>query len=184
MSLVEQWKYEKCYELESYRMGVQRYKYTLEDIGEIQAGQTYLDVGCGRGEMLDAVESNGGIVTGIETVPALCDGKRVIHGDGCALPFEDNAFDYVSCYDVLEHIPRTEDDLILNELARVCRGIVFISTNDRPSFLSDPVTQEKIDLHINKRPQSDWHRKVTAVWNNTKFRERGHWKDWHWRCSQ
>lgn len=177
MSLVEQWKYERAYELENYRMGPVRLVYAMEDIAVIQPGQSYLDVGCGRQEIMIAVEKNGGIVQGIETVPQLCDGERVIHGDICDLPFEDRQFDFVGCYDVMEHIPPTEDDVALRELARVCRGTVFISTNDRRSVLPDGT-----DLHINKRPQSDWHRKITAVWPNAKYAPRGRTADWHWTC--
>jgi len=176
MSLVEQWKYELCYERSNYRMGRGRLQYTAEDINSMSAGLTYLDVGCGRGETLDRAESIGLICTGIETVPDLCDGKRVIHGDACDLPFEDGAFHYVSCYDVVEHLPPGEEQQALDELRRVCSGVFFLSTNDKPSFL------DGIDLHVNKRPAKDWDADIRARWGNVIFTKQPPHGDWHWRC--
>lgn len=176
MSLVEQWKYEKCYRTESYRMGPQRRQYAATDIDSMLPGTRYLDVGCGRGEMLERARDNGMITQGIETVPELCDGERVMHGDACHLPFEDASFDYLSCYDVLEHLVPGEEQQALDEFKRVCKGVVFLSTNDRPSFLGD------IDLHINKRTQADWHRDIVARWPNATFTLAGAQGDWHWCC--
>lgn len=182
MSLVEQWKYEECYKLETYRMGRGRLAYASEDVNSFEMGAAYLDVGCGRGEMLDLANSNGlAEVRGVETVPALCDGIRVIHGDACALPFADNSFDYLTCYDVLEHLVPGEEQEALDEFARVCRGVVLLSTNDRPSFLDHP-NEGKVDLHINKRKQQDWHADIVARFPNAVFTRQQPWGDWHWRC--
>lgn len=178
MSLEEQWKYEKAYELTHYRMGGVRYEYTIKDIASMVVPSNLLDVGCGRGEILDFAEGRGITAQGIETVPALCDGDRVIHGDICAIPFEDNAFDYVTCYDVLEHLPPGTEQKALDELGRVCNGVLYISTNDRPSSLPDGT-----DLHINKRPQHEWHADIARRWgeDNMNFTFRGRMGDWHWQ---
>lgn len=181
MSLVEQWKYEECYELETYRMGPVRYTYASADIHSMEPGRKYLDVGCGRGEMLEMARGIGMLVQGIETVPQLCDGERVIHGDACHLPFDDDAFDYLSCYDVLEHLVPGEEQQALDEFRRVCSGTVFLSTNDRPSFLTKP-DGEKIDLHINKRREHEWHADILKRWPEAQFDYAGRSYDWHWRC--
>ncbi len=177
MSLEEQWKYERAYELDNYRMGPVRFNYASRDVSSFEAGRTYLDVGCGRGEMLDIAESNGVIVKGIETVPPLCDGERIIHGDACALPFANDTFDYLTCYDVLEHLPPGTEQAALDEFRRVCRGVCFFSTNDRPSHLPDGT-----DLHVNKRPQADWHADILLRWPSAEFDYAGRTRDWHWRC--
>lgn len=177
MSLDEQWKYELSYELESYRMGPARRNYASDDVRSMGDCGTYLDVGCGRGEMLALAEEQGLTVWGIETVPKLCDGERVRHGDICALPFPDDFFDFASCYDVLEHLIPGEEQQALDELKRVCRGVVFLSTNDRPSHLPDGT-----DLHINKRSVQAWHADILARWPNAVFTKAGPHGDWHWRC--
>jgi len=177
MSLAEQWKYERAYLLNDYKMGAQRHQYALLDVGTMQPGRTYLDVGCGRGEMLDHARDLGLLVTGIETVPELCDGEAVVHGDACALPFEDDQFDYLTCYDVLEHLPPGTEQEALDEFRRVCRGVVFLSTNDKPSHLPDGT-----DLHVNRRPLAHWHADIKARWHLADFHYAGTHGDWHWRC--
>ena len=178
MSLAEQWKYEKSYRSSDYRMKGLRLKYAAHDVGTMTPGSLYLDVGCGRGEMLDVAESIGVIACGIETVPDLCDGTRVLHGDICALPFADDAFDYVTCYDVLEHILPGEEQTALDELRRVCRGVVFLSTNDRRSVLPDGT-----ELHVNRRSRVDWHTDIIARWPAAEF-SLAEGRDWHWRCQK
>lgn len=52
--------------------------------------------------------------------------KAMVHGDLCALPFADGAFDTVVCFHVLEHVPN--DRAAVAELARVVgpRGRVIV----------------------------------------------------------
>ncbi len=181
MSLAELWKYERAYGLENYRMGPVRIVYATDDVMAMLPKSTYLDVGCGRGEMLDLAEKRGLIVTGLDFVPGLCDGKRVIEGDACDLPFEDDQFDYLTCYDVLEHLVPGDEQLALDEFLRVCRGVCFFSTNDRPSWLKEQ-SGDRIDLHVNKRPQAAWHVDIVDRWPLATFSEKGRTHDWHWRC--
>jgi ubiquinone/menaquinone biosynthesis C-methylase UbiE len=179
MSLDEQWKYERAYSIDTYKMGPARFDYAAADIATIESGKRYLDVGCGRGEMLDLARAQGALAHGIETVPQLCDGSTIIHGDACALPFPDDHFDCLSCYDVLEHLIPGEEVLALDEFLRVCKGTVFLSTNDRASCLPDGT-----DLHINKRPQTDWHHKITQRWADVVYNDAGPHRDWHWVCQR
>ncbi len=51
--------------------------------------------------------------------------KNYIKGDGLKLPFDDNSFDFVLSFDVLEHIPAKDRRLFIKESARVAsRGLV------------------------------------------------------------
>jgi len=52
-------------------------------------------------------------------IPSVC-------GDGCRLPFKDNAFDIVTCIEMIEHVPNP--DLLVSELKRVARHFVLVST--------------------------------------------------------
>lgn len=47
--------------------------------------------------------------------------KETVYYDGGAFPFEDNAFDYVICSHVIEHVPVSELELFISELVRVAK---------------------------------------------------------------
>ncbi len=180
MSTAEKWKYDKAYSLESYRLQGVRFEEVQRDIAFMPAGATYLDVGCGRGESLDMAEMRGVVAFGTELVEAIIERDERIHfADVCALPFETADFDYVSCYDVLEHLVPGDEQAALDELGRVCRKRLIITTNDRPSHLP---TGE--DLHINKRPRNVWHDDIVARWGTANVTARDFGgpgrQDWKW----
>lgn len=66
----------------------------------------------------------------------------MISGDGFALPFEDESFDFVYSLGLIEHFPETESARLVNEHVRVCRpgGSVLISV---PNWLNLPHTISK-----------------------------------------
>jgi len=149
--IAEQQKYEAAYALPNYRMGEGRKIDAIHDLGKLRRG-SYLDVGCGRGEMLDEAERIGfAPVMGVEVVPALLREGRVIYAQAHQLPFEDASFDVVSLFDVIEHIPQGDDEVICRELARVARRTILITANNNPSRLPDGT-----ELHINIRSHQEW----------------------------
>jgi len=180
MSREEQWKYEKAYStLDTYRMGSARYSLVQEDIAAMERGLRYLDVGCGRGETLHMATQAGLEAWGVEIVPELLT-DRIVDADVDSLPFDDDAFHYVSCYDVLEHLPPGSEQRALDELGRVCSKQLTLSTNNKPSFLP---TGE--DLHINKRERVVWEDDIRTRWGNQAhifYKGYGHLNtEWHWR---
>ncbi len=148
-------KYDEAYKRPNYRMGDARKIDAEQDIraffhdhmGETNR-LTFLDVGCGRGEMLDFAISVGFVeADGLEVVEALIDNDRISYGEIYAMALADNAYDLVTTFDVLEHIHRADTVKALDELIRVARRGVILTANNRPSTLP---TGE--DLHINKMP--------------------------------
>lgn len=91
-----------------------------------RAGMRVLDVACGTGEWLCAVQRCGARVSGIDIAAkavaaagqALPAGEFTI-GVAESLPWADRSFDLVSCLGALEHFP--DKDAALREMHRVLR---------------------------------------------------------------
>lgn len=70
-----------------------------------------------------------------------------VKADICNLPFEDNAYDYIFCNHVLEHIP--DDTKAMNELFRVLKpnGMAILQIpqdlNRASTFSDDTITNQK-----------------------------------------
>jgi SAM-dependent methyltransferase len=90
-----------------------------------------LDIGCGTGANLPMLRSfvgKEGCVTGIDFSPLALQFARshpesrnveLMQADALNLPFEDNSFDFVTMFDVLEHL--SDDHRALQEVHRVLR---------------------------------------------------------------
>ena len=95
--------------------------------------QAVLDVGCGRGEFLRAMQQRGIPGVGIDLgrdCPQAMSGRYLV-GRTEALPLADNSFDTVVCAHVLEHIP--DVFAALAELRRVAqRQLVVVLPVERP----------------------------------------------------
>lgn len=114
---------------------------------------SYLDVGCGRGEMLRAAHDLGFLpVHGTEIVPGLFDGAIVLEAWVQSLPFADGTFDAVSALDVLEHLHPDDVARAAKELARVARKHLLLSTNLKSS---QAVKGE--ELHLTRWSYDAWH---------------------------
>jgi ubiquinone/menaquinone biosynthesis C-methylase UbiE len=148
-------KYDRAYALNpNYRMKRERMADAARDLAALPIRGTYLDVACGRGEMLcEATRIGFDVVMGTEIVPDLVDGKRVVYGEAHALPFLAKQWNVVTLFDVIEHLVAGDDELACRELARVARDHILITANNRPSF-----NKAGDDLHINKRPYDEWDR--------------------------
>jgi ubiquinone/menaquinone biosynthesis C-methylase UbiE len=154
--------YVEAYKSRNYGMGPKRRQDVSRILNELRRG-SILDVGTGRGETLNFAKSLGfEPVQGTEVVPELIGGE-VVFAQAHSLPFEDNSFDHVTCFDVLEHL--VEDDIIpaLKEMYRVSKSTVTVSASERSSVFGG------VDLHISKRPAAEWHRLIRDCWDkNTK----------------
>lgn len=96
------------------------------------AGGKFLDFGCGDGSFLDVFDDPAGL--GFE-VGAPGSGRAgpcdVITGDWASVagepPFAAESFDYVTAFDVLEHLPRIEEDIALIREVLKPGGLFFAS---------------------------------------------------------
>ena len=140
--------YPDAYKSEQYGMGLARKSWAQAMLDNVPRG-TLFDVGCGRGEMIEYANIIGFHAEGCETVPELIGGP-VQYGLAHELPADTNGFDIVTMFDVMEHL--TEDDCFaaIEEITRVARKHILLSISNRPSIVNG------IDIHITKKPYSEW----------------------------
>lgn len=85
----------------------------------------WLDVGCGRGELLRLGKGAFAAVSGCDPSQQMLEAAgeiRVIHQqDPLRLPFADDSFDFVSAVCVYHHVPPPERPVLTAEVARVLR---------------------------------------------------------------
>ena len=150
-------KYTKCYQSPRYAMGITRREQSERALANLPWRGSYLDIGCGRGEMLDYARRLGfDTVAGTEVVPELLGGD-VQYAVGWDLPFEDNSFEVVTFWDVIEHILPGDDEAFCREAARVASKAILLTASNKES------KHEGIDLHVNKRPYEQWD-SLFKVW--------------------
>jgi SAM-dependent methyltransferase len=103
-------------------------------------GRDVLDAGCGNGYGLAILQAAGparlvGVDIAEDAVARarseVGDSTEVVQGDVRDLPFEDDSFDVVVCFEVIEHIEGQDEALV--ELRRVLRpgGLLLISSPNR-----------------------------------------------------
>ncbi|HEX9768428.1 MAG TPA: class I SAM-dependent methyltransferase [Kiloniellales bacterium] len=145
-------KYGEAYKSPRYAMGEARKAQAQRDLSALPWRGSYLDVGCGRGEMLDYAGAIGfREVIGVEVVPALLQRRNVICAAAWDLPFFAGAFEIVSLFDVIEHLLPGDDEKVCRELDRVAAHAILITANNRES--RSHIGQE---LHVNRRPYEEW----------------------------
>lgn len=152
---------------------VRRYRTNLHDLRRVakilkitdaKEDASVLDMGCGVGAYIDALEDRKKIrsIVGIDfSIDALSFGKsqyglkKLVCGDISALPFEGKRFDLVYLIEVVEHIE--EQNQLFSEINRVLRdeGVLIITTSPISSYILFPVVQKIRDkpwLHTIIKP--------------------------------
>ena len=115
------------------------YRFILRELPDYLDGMTILDCGCARGVWgyLLRSEKNGfkAAITGIDMHDPYLSFCRTFHvynnllkADIRYLPFGDNAFEIVLAIEVIEHLEKADGTKFLNELLRVCKKKLVVST--------------------------------------------------------
>jgi len=120
---------------------VSRRKWILDRVSKrLAKGSSFLEIGCGTGNVSSFLSSYGYAVIGCEfyyhALRIAWPGFTRVQGSGLSLPFRDDSFDAVGLFDVLEHFD--EDHAVLSEAARVipAGGIIFITVPARRELWS------------------------------------------------
>lgn len=151
--VIEHRKYANAYGAENYKMGKPRMQDAILDLTGITLRDSYLDVSCGRGEMLDIASGmDFERIQGTEIVPDLISTRdNVEYAEVHNLPFDDNSFQVVSMFDVIEHVLQGDDRLACKEMQRVATNHILLTANNKNSF-----NGKGDQLHINKREYEEW----------------------------
>jgi SAM-dependent methyltransferase len=125
-------------------------------------GLQLLDFGCGTGTMAQHLARYGAVeaIDADRDAVAFCRQRgltRVTHLSGATVPFDDERFDVVTAFDVLEHIE--DDAATLMELRRVLRpkGTLLLAVPAFP-FLWGP--QDEISHHYRRYVRADLRRRL------------------------
>lgn len=111
-----------------------------------------LNVGCGPGRSSQYLSAFGHVVS-VEYDAYCCEfasaktGLEIINGSITELPFEDQSFDLVCAFDVIEHVEN--DQLAVSEMKRVTKndGVIFITV---PTFMSLWSHHDVINHHFRR----------------------------------
>ena len=106
--------------------------------------QTLLDVGGVAGELALFMPRTRIVTANVE------EGADVIF-DGITLPFDDRSFETAASLDVLEHVPRDQRGVHLNDLTRVAESRVILCC---------PLGSDAHEAA--ERELADWHESVTG----------------------
>jgi len=99
-----------------------------------QNSKSFLDIGCGLGNLLQFAIADGWQITGTELSPIAADQadkkirNHILVGDISALDLPENSFDLITIYHVIEHL--IDPILTLEKLQKLLKpdGILFIET--------------------------------------------------------
>ena len=167
--------YEGHYTDPRYGMGAKRRAAVQQIVDDLLPRGTLLDVSTGRGETLKFAEHVGHDAFGTEVVEALL-GPKVVFAQAHKLPFADDSFDHVCCFDVLEHLLEEDVRACLIEMRRVAKVSVTASASERPSVFGN------VDLHISRRPAAQWQSLMADLWGGaTQIMNAGGSPCWQWK---
>jgi len=76
------------------------------------------------------------------------------------LPFHDNEFDLITCFDVMEHIQPDAVDFVIQEMGRVAKRRLILSIAHIPANQDRLAKNRNQPLHLTLHPQPWWLAKL------------------------
>jgi SAM-dependent methyltransferase len=128
----------------------------------------FLEVGCGTGFVLQAVESHhpnwdlfGGemFIEGLNQASKRLQKTRLLHMDIRAIPFKDQ-FDVIGAFDVLEHVPEDEQAIAQMYNVAVAGGGVLITVPQHAFLWSH---EDVVSHHVRRYNRQDLCRKIETA---------------------
>lgn len=170
----EQWKYDTIYnqeQPEGKRVNYGHSNHGERFLGRLRNARSVLDVGCGHNEMIKAIRahvagcsSQSGYTSNITDEEFVSSLKEFYLGIDFACPgadtqddivigtdFKDKHFEFVTAFDVMEHLQEDQLEAACTEMARVSSKFIFT--------ISHVPSMHKVNgetLHPTVRPQAWW----------------------------
>lgn len=113
-----------------------------------------LEVGCGNGKLIEKLTIEGFNCVGLDCTSNIYDlPDYYIHDlTKGMLPFSDERFDWLLCFDVLEHLPEDSIDFVISEFKRVALcNVISIAHYGRPP------------LHLTVKSVDWWQKKIRDI---------------------
>jgi SAM-dependent methyltransferase len=111
----------------------------LSNLQRFKSGKRILDVGCGDGSFLTALEEAGWEAVGTEVNAGIVEslrkqGKQVFHGELCAVRFPQNSFDFITYFGSFEHVKSPLQEL--QQVKRILKqdGLVLFNVTNANSL--------------------------------------------------
>lgn len=123
--------------------------------------RSIMDYGCGYGKFCDLATKTIDKVYGLDiasvTTGNIIDNDKItfIDGDGTTIDLPDNAVDWVTSFDCLEHIAENDLNIVLQEFNRVSTKGFVTSI----AFTPDSIGGE--ELHLTVKPKQWWLTKLS-----------------------
>ncbi len=140
-------------------------------------GSKVLEVGCGEGYGTSVLAQTKADVIGVDIDLTTIDSANDKYGeencryqlfDGKKLPFEDDEFDVVVSFQVIEHVP--DDIAFLNEIKRVLKvgGELYVATPNR-SYRLRPNQAPWNRFHLREYSHSDFDKLLKVMFDSFKM---------------
>lgn len=126
----------------------------LRRVGKPISGMDVVEIGAGNGNLVAHLMARGISVQGVETNPDRIQKARDTYGislqmvEGARLPFQEGSQDVVLSFDVLEHIPNTQEHLA--EVRRILRprgSYVFATPNKVTNYPFEVIRNRSFSTH-------------------------------------
>ena len=152
----------------------------LEETGLINANTKVLELGCGSGGLASVLDEKGVSIIASDIAQTAIDHAQKQHPDidfrvhsGDKLPYDDQSFDIVMSFDVLEHLPNVDQHL--SEVRRVLKpdGYYLLQT---PNKLSNAIFETL------KCRSMTWKKYHPSLHSYGQLRRRLNRHDFSFRC--
>lgn len=133
---------------------------------------SWLDVGCGHNELIKECRENG-YMEDVLGVDFACSGADQ-NCDMLDLPFEDKRWDFITAFDVMEHLLPEQVSAGLTEMSRVSKRFAFTI-----SFVKALTQIDGKNAHPTVWPKEQWTKEIEkfgTIFKNHKGFFMGEWK--------
>ncbi len=151
--LNEQKRYKKYIKQSPNYGGNNLGKPIISHLFRIYKPNSILDIGCGHNKFCYMIRKNYRCrCVGVDFAHPKADMQCLASN----LPFEDNQFEWVTTFDMMEHLLTEEIDLVLTEFCRVAQIGLILSISYEPALK----TRRGRNFHLTIRPHQWWINKL------------------------